>query len=268
MISESLPPRDAEGALSSVRAVDRAVAILQSFTVEAPAMSVVELQDRVGLSRPTLYRLLQTLVAAGLVQSEGDPARFRLAHGVMRLAHVWLSTLDPVALARPLLETLRGTTGETAALFVHRGASSVCVLELPSRHALAISRGIGTSGTLTQGASGKAILAFLPEPTRASVLAALPAAARMATEAALQIARQDGFAVSRGEVFAGAAAVAAPFFDAQGMVAGSVGAFGPAARIADDGVTAVARHVRETARALSVELGHLGPLSASRIKNA
>src|SRR3982751_6082691 len=88
---------------STVRAVDRAIAILQCFTDDKPALSVLEIQKRVGLSRTTLYRLLQTLAASGLIKAEGDPQRFRLAHGVMELAHVWLAGLDKVDVARPVL---------------------------------------------------------------------------------------------------------------------------------------------------------------------
>ena len=106
---------ETKGEGSTVRAVDRAIAILQCFTADKPALSVLEIQRRVGLSRPTLYRLLQTLAATGLVKAEGDPQRFRLAHGVMELAHVWLAGLDRVDVARPILEQLRESTGETAA---------------------------------------------------------------------------------------------------------------------------------------------------------
>ena len=69
---------DAEQGVSGVRAVDRAIAILQCFTPDQPAMSVIEIQKRVGLSRPTLYRLLQTLAQRDLIQAEGEPQRFRL----------------------------------------------------------------------------------------------------------------------------------------------------------------------------------------------
>src|SRR3954453_1728414 len=49
---------DKDTAMTGVRAVDRAIAILRCFTAEQPAISVIEIQKRVGLSRPTLYRLL------------------------------------------------------------------------------------------------------------------------------------------------------------------------------------------------------------------
>src|ERR1044072_6266010 len=104
-----------KGEGSTVRAVERVIAILQCFTADKPALSVIEIQRRVGLSRPTLYRLLQTLAATGLVKAEGDPQRFRLAHGVMELAHVWLAGLDKVDVARALLEGLRAVNGESAA---------------------------------------------------------------------------------------------------------------------------------------------------------
>src|ERR1700758_4908856 len=109
-----------------VRAVDRAVAILQCFTSDQPALSVIEIQKRVGLSRPTLYRLLQTLAQRDLVLAEGEPQRFRLSHGVMKLSHVWLKGLDVVALAGSIVEGLRDATGETAALFKLEGDRGIC----------------------------------------------------------------------------------------------------------------------------------------------
>ena len=90
-----------DGGAAGVRAVDRAIAILQCFTSDQPALSVIEIQKRVGLSRPTLYRLLQTLAQRDLILAEGEPQRFRLSHGVMKLSHVWLNGLEVVAVARP-----------------------------------------------------------------------------------------------------------------------------------------------------------------------
>lgn len=221
-------------AAGGVRAVDRAIDILQCFTPDRPLMSVIDIQDRVGLSRPTLYRLLQSLAGKGLVVSEGDPQRFRLAHGVMKLAHVWLAGMDLTRIAQPLLEDLRDRSGETAALFVRRGAERLCVLECPSRHVLAISRGVGDTGHIALGASGKAILAFLDPKERDRIIANAPGsfqAAQLARE--LEETHRSKISISRGEVFTGAVAVAAPFFDLRGEVCGSIGLFGPQARLSD-----------------------------------
>lgn len=246
-----------KGEGSTVRAVDRAVAILQCFTADKPALSVLDIQRRVGLSRPTLYRLLQTLAATGLVKAEGDPQRFRLAHGVMELAHVWLAGLNKVDVARPILEGLREATGETAALFVLREQKRICVLELESHHALTIARGVGDTGDITLGASGKAILAYLDEKRRDAILDKVTNKARRAELIkALDIVRSRGFATSHGEVIVGAIAFAAPTFNHNGEVAGCVGVFGPQARVKDSDITRFGALVMQAANAISLQSGY------------
>ena len=245
-----------DSAGSTVRAVDRAIAILQCFTADKPALSVLDIQKRVGLSRPTLYRLLQTLGASGLIKAEGDPQRFRLAHGVMELAHVWLAGLNKVDVARPILEKLRENTGETAALFVLREQKRICVLELESHHALTIARGIGDTGDITLGASGKAILAFLDEKRRDAILDQVTKARRAELTKALEVVRSRGYGVSHGEVFVGAVALAAPTFNHNGEVAGCLGVFGPTARVKDTDIPRLGALVVQAANAVSEQFGY------------
>jgi IclR family transcriptional regulator, acetate operon repressor len=250
-------------AMAGVRAVDRAIAILQCFTAGQPAMSVIEIQKRVGLSRPTLYRLLHTLAARDLIRAEGDPQRFMLAHGVMQLSHVWLNGLDVVAAARPILEGLRDLTGETAALFRLQSDHSICILEYESRHVLSISRGVGHSLKIDQGSTGKAMLAFMAPERQAEFLSSLPAnAARARLEQALKAAKRDGYATSHGEIFVGAVAVSAPYFDHRGSVIGSVGLYGPDARIDEQKFLYYAKLVREAGQKISTLLG-FQPLKAT-----
>jgi IclR family acetate operon transcriptional repressor len=250
-------PSDALGS-KNVRAVDRAIDILQCFSADKPWMSVLEIQRKVPLSRPTLYRLLQTLAAKGLVRAQGEPQRFALDFGAGRLANSWVAGIDAIVLARPILERLRVATGETAALLVRRGNLRQCVAELTSPHVLAISRGIGETDHLWRGASGKAILAFMDDNEVAAVMRTLPKGTDKAALAAdLSRARKNGFFVSRGEVFVGAIAIAAPYFDHTDRVAGSVGVFGPEARLDERWVVKAAAAVAKSAAELSAASGHV-----------
>ena len=246
-------------AITGVRAVDRAIAILQCFTAEQPAMSVIEIQKRVGLSRPTLYRLLHTLAARDLIHAQGDPQRFTLAHGVMKLSHVWLNGLEVVAVARPILECLRDLTGETAALFSLQQDRGICILECESRHVLSISRGVGHSLKIDQGSTGKAMLAFMEPQRQAEFLAGIPDTGRVRLKEALNAARRNGYATSRGEIFVGAVAVSAPYFDHRGSVVGSVGLYGPNARISDAKLLEYSKLVRDAGRKISILLGFQEP---------
>ncbi len=242
----------------NVRAVERSIDILECFLPEKPWMSVIEIQRKVPLSRPTLYRLLQTLIAKGFIRAEGDPQRFALDFGIGRLAHNWIAGIDVIAVARPILEELRNATGETTALFLRRGDLRQCVAEVVSRHMLAISRGLGETDNLWRGASGKAILAFLDEGHIAEITRAMPKTVSKATLAAdLSRVRDEGYFVSRGEVFVGAIAVAAPYFDHTGKVAGSIGVFGPEARLDKRWVMKTASSAVNSAAELSVASGHV-----------
>jgi IclR family acetate operon transcriptional repressor len=174
----------------------------------------------------------------------------------MSLAHVWLKGLDVVNVARPILDGLRERTGETAALFRLQEDRGICILECESRHVLSISRGIGDSLTLAQGATGKAMLAFMSADRRAKFLERMPKGAQRAPlKEALSQATQKGYTISRGEIFVGAVAVSAPYFDHRGNVAGSVGIYGPSARVNEDKVAEFAKLVVEAGRRISYLLG-------------
>jgi len=65
-----------EKGTDGVRAVDRALAVLLAFTANDDELWAIEIARRVGLSRPTLYRLLYTLERQGFIVSVGEPQRF------------------------------------------------------------------------------------------------------------------------------------------------------------------------------------------------
>lgn len=241
----------------NVRAVDRALDILQSFTRGTTKLSVIDLQKRTKISRPTLYRLLSTLTARGFIRSEGDPQRFHLGPEVARLADVWSVHVDIVQLARPILDELWRETEETIALFAIRDGTLFCLAELASRQPLSISRGVGPlTQHPCQGASGKVIMANLPSSELDQLTKRLPAGVTPASlKAALKKLREAGVAISHGEVIVGAVAIAAPVFDNKGQIAASLALFGPAARVSKATADRLAKKVSQAARHLSNELG-------------
>jgi IclR family transcriptional regulator, acetate operon repressor len=238
-----------EKAADSVRAVDRALDILLAFKPQDDALTVSELLRRVHLSRPTLYRLLRTLQQKQFLIVSGDPQRFRLGPAVAQLSHVWTAGLDLGAAAEPMMRRLRDETGETVALFVPEGASRLCIAEMPSNQALSFRRGVGYRERLTVGASGKAILAYMPPP--------LPKVDFDPRKYARELAliKERGFAVSRNELIQGAVAVSAPLFDGTGRIAGSLSVFGPSARLGPSQVAKFGKLLLREAQEISRMLG-------------
>src|SRR5262245_57430718 len=249
--------RATDNKIKSVRAVERAIEILRAFSAEKPSMSVLEISERVGLSPPTVYRLLETLASQGLIRAHGTPQRFSLDYGVGQLAQNWMAGLDPIAAGQPIVERLHEETKETVDLVILRGLQHFCVLELPSPHVLSMARGIGPMGHLGRGGSGKAILAFMSEKEIETVLRTLPKGVDKKTVLAdLAATRRDKFRVSRSEIFDGAVGIAAPYFDNAHRVAGSIVVFGPEIRFNEQRIANVSKLVVRSAVELSAALGH------------
>jgi IclR family transcriptional regulator, acetate operon repressor len=241
---------DEERTPDSVRAVDRALDILLAFKPQDEALTVAELLLRVDLSRPTLYRLLRTLQRKQFLVASGDPQRFRLGPAVAQLAHVWTAGLDLSAVAEPMMRRLWEATGETVALFVPDGAVRTCIAELPSSHALNFRRGVGYRESLARGASGKVMLAHMPETDAAGARLDLKKHARE-----LALIKERGFAISKEELMQGAVAVSAPFFNGGGQVAGSLSVYGPSARLSDGQIAKFGKLLVREAREISQVLG-------------
>lgn len=240
----------------NVRAVGRALEILLAFSEEEPELSAGELLKRVDLSRPTLYRLSYTLQECGFLVSVGEPQRFRLGPAVARLAHVWSSTLDLKTVAEPILRRLWEGTQETIALFVPQGNLRLCVAELPSPQPLSFRRGVGYTERIARGATGRAILAYM-EPTTEelrSYLQGTPVNLKE-LESELAATRKRGYSTSHSELISGAVAIAVPFFDRHGQVAGSMGVFGPEVRLDGKRQSEVAQMLLEESVRLSECLG-------------
>jgi DNA-binding IclR family transcriptional regulator len=240
----------------SVRAVDRALDILMAFTATDHALTAGELLKRVDLSRPTLYRLLHTLEHNGFVSSGGEPQKFRLGPSVAHLAHVWTASINIGEVAQPMMRRLWEQTGETVALFIPQGDYRICVAEIPSAQPLSFKRGVGYREKVTVGASGRAILANMPDASRYPMAhdASAPGA-DAEYEKELGRIRERGYAVGRDELLQGAVAVAAPFFHGREQVAGSLAVFGPSARLHSTQIDAYGALLVHEAEQLSRALG-------------
>lgn len=246
-----------ETTTKSVRAVERAIDVLKCFGGDSPIMSVTDLQRRLGLSRPTLYRLLHTLETKGMVRSWGEPQRFELDVGVAELAGAWLGKIDVSQAAQPFLAELWDKTDETVALFVRTSPfSKICVNELRSRKPLTFTRGAGFTEPTTVGSSGKVMIAFMRLDEAETALGELrDARARAALDVELAEIRREGFAISSSEILAGAIAIAAPVFDSAGAVVASVCLFGPEARLRGDPRETCIRELLRTAEKISGAIG-------------
>lgn len=220
-------------------------------------MNALELQERLDLPKPTVYRLLAGLVHRGLIYSYGDPRQYRLGVNALKLAHAWSQSFEIGSESEPVLNALSSRTGETAALFLRQGTQDrMLVRSVRSPQALSYSLEVGNVSPLTIGASGKCILAFLPEPEVTSICASRQGSARQLRQELLQIAAA-GYCVTIGERIPGAMSMAAPIFGHQGVL-GSVALLFPQVRDTPRRNAEFVSELLAATRTISVAAGHEG----------
>jgi DNA-binding IclR family transcriptional regulator len=231
---------------------------------EGDAWGVREIAAGVAMHPSTVHRLLATLEPDGLVRQDPASGRYGLGLEFLRAAWRTASRSSLAQLGLPVLRRLRDETGETALLGVydHGRRAMLLVAAVESEHAVRNVRPLHTWMPVHGGATGRVLLAWLPDGERAAVLAGPLAAVtdativdRAALERSLERVRERGYALSRGERVPGGVGVAAPVRDGAGRVVAVVGITLPEQRFAPSDEPRLAALVVAAAADVSELLG-------------
>ena len=182
-------------ATETSQTLDRGLHVLRVLADTPAGLTITELAARLAVNRTVVYRLVTTLEQHALVRRD-QKGRLYVGLGVLHLA----SAVQPVLrdLAVPVLRELAEAVGCTAHLTVADGdeALALAVVE-PSWTDFHVAYRVGARHDLHQGAAGKAILLG-------------------------RDGQSDAYAVTTGELQAGARGLAAPVRGVEGLEA-SVG---------------------------------------------
>lgn len=265
-----LPPdtqalADNSGATS---AADRVLAVLCAFSREAPALGVTEIAERLELTKSTVHRLLQVLLARGLVTQDPTRRHYTLGYRVLALAQAVPGEASLRQICRPHMQWLQVTTEETIDLFVVAGDVRICLDEIESTQMLRMSAGIGRTFPLARGSAGKALLLHESEDGALwrRVTSLLPDERVEWLRSELAATRQRGYARSAGETEPGSASIAIPIRAPDGLTAAAVSVAGPATRLTDETATRHAAALREAVSRIERDLSAAYVPSASRAR--
>lgn len=249
---------------SLLSTLDKGLRVLETLArpEAAEGLTLTELATRLGMHRTTLFRFLVTLRVRGYIERDADTDRYRLGLGLLTLASSLLNNLDIRRLARPVLIELRNSTQELVHLAVMNEDGVVTVDRVEGQRALSLQTEVGSRRPAYCTAAGKAMLAYLPPPVVAAILAGgmPPVTPRTITtpEAMhrhLAEIRRLGYAVDDEERTEGVRCVAAAVFDHEGAVAAAISLAAPALRFPWERVTIVGEEVAVAAAAISRRLG-------------
>jgi len=209
-----VPASGAEGAR-------RVLAVLQAFSPNQHTLTARELAGLTAIPLPSMYRYIALLRDTGLLVGD-DRGAYHLSPRFISLARAAEAAETLIDLADPVMRDLVQESGETA-IFVRLIARvPVCVHRVESGHHLRATFEPGQSLPLLRGASGRVLLAGLPERERREYLASLaksdPAATEGIEEALAEVA-VCGWATSEEEIDRGVWAASAAVTNGRSTVA-------------------------------------------------
>jgi len=213
--------------------------------VEDGARSLGAIQAATGLTRSTTHRLVTSLEDHGFLFRVGGLG-YALGPRLLGLASAAMRELPLRELARPALERLARSTGESAQLFVRDGDRRICVDTVESDRELRTIVDVGASLPLTKGSAGKVFLAWGPGPQAEEIDDRL--SQQIATT------RRRGWADSVGEREEGVASVSAPVFGPANELLAAISVSGPASRLAPLRAKTYAPAVLDAAREVAATL--------------
>lgn len=220
---------------------------------------VRELGSRLGVSASTAHRLLADLEELGMVArtSEGS---YRLGMEFLRLAWTANTRFPLREAADDILRELTGRSGESSffAVYNEQRRQLMFAVSVESSHPLRYTVPQGVWLPLHAGASGLAILAFLPREAQDEIAQGKldPLTDRTVVDGErlverLAQIRRDGYAISHGERIDGAIALAAPVLGPANAVIGDIGITIPESRFNATTTSELAALVKQSAQLLT-----------------
>ena len=244
---------------------DRVADVLMAFANGPRVLGVSAIARDLGISKAVVYRVLQSLASRGLVEPSGT-GEYQLGPASVAIGARALQNLDLRSAARQVLIDLRDATGETTTLSQFLGSSRIYLDQYEGPQEIKVVLEAGRPHKLHAGATGKCMLAFLPDEAQERILAGAldqltPATMsdRDVLRTELKEIRETGVAVSIGERQRGVGAIASPLFGPHGEVLGAISVAGPIQRFTAEFVAETRPRVRQAALVVSQRLGWRKP---------
>jgi len=240
----------------------RTIALLK-LVAESGTFTLSQMAARAALPVSSVHRLLQPLLQSGLVE-RADGQAYCAGSELLRIASLVVRNTDMGRLARPILQRLWVEWEETVSLCLYKPATQTAVVveTIQTPHPLRFVIEPFAELSLIWGSLGRAILAHLPPAEIASAmerpglgpLSGQPPATAAEMADVIAHARAKGFVHYRNATM-DAAGVAAPVFQGDGGILGSLGITAPARRLRPELVPRMAEAVIAAAKELSGLLG-------------
>ncbi len=246
-----------------MRTVDKALNLLEHFTVAQPQHGLSELSRTADIDKATTLRMLSALARHGLVEQHPETKKYSLGKTLLKLARVREASFPVASVVQPVLDRLARETGETAHGSLASGPSLLTIGVAEPQRTTRVHVDPSEALPYHATASGIATLAFAAPEMVDNILKVqdfsvhTPDTITSAKALSAQLAetRARGYATAIGSFEADVIGVAAPIFDWSGHANGAIAVASIAARLTPELRLVATRAVIEAAIEVTRAMG-------------
>ncbi len=247
---------------TTIRSLDRALAILKVLA-SGEGMSLTELAEAARQAPATVYRVLSTFAAHGMVEFQPAQQLWAVGPEAFRIGSAFLVRTNLVEQARGVMRELMAETGETANLAIADGPQVVFLSQVETHEPIRAFFRPGARGPIHASGIGKALLAFAPperldrlvRDMRLTAFTPRTLIGWDALHAELARIRARGWAMDDEEHTTGMRCIAAPVFNEHREAIAGVSVSGPTGRVTRDRGPGYGALVRATADRITRAIG-------------
>nr|WP_315024725.1 IclR family transcriptional regulator [uncultured Aminipila sp.] len=216
-------------ASSKLGAIEKTLHILNAFTDKPYMYSAKELSDKLGFSKPTVHRILNTLEEENYVRRNYE-GKYTIGYRAYQMGMVYANNMDIYMEIRRVIERIASATGEQVGYAVLEGTDVVSMYESQMQDSR-IRYIAGAIYPINSGCYGKVLMAFshtdeeLSEIVPKLVLRYVSPGAIMDHQKLLEEYRaikERGYGESEDEYLDGTVGLGVPVFKQDGSLAGCI----------------------------------------------
>lgn len=240
--------------LYSVKSAEKALIFLKAINEEAGEISIACLTKKLGWNKNLVFRLMATFEKLGYVEKDKSTGNYFLGLTAYELGNKFLSRMDLLRIAKPIMQSLAFECEETVYLGVHFGSEVVLFDKVDTTNPVNVMSLIGKRYPVTWNAVGEIESAF-GEKHEAYPSTNAPIFSKKTHDNP----RQLGFSIEFGGLGVDVASLAVPFFNGQKKVLGCLCFVGPQERFTVEKVKCQLHpRLKVAGQSLSYKLGCLG----------
>lgn len=247
----------------SVPAVERAIRILHYLRHNKQA-TVSEISTNLDITRSNCFAILKTLQHNNFISFDLNTKRYSLGMGLLEVARFVTRDLSIIQVVKPWLIGLVEKTGLSVLLVQRVSETRMMVIDREeATHDIRLTVSVGTRIPVTYSATGRAILAFLPDDeisrliSDVRIVPTTPKTKLDPDDIRRDVAeiRKRGYSIAFEESLNGVVAFGAPVFDENGAPVYSISMLGIASGISEEEIARMGETLKRCAREVTASIG-------------